>query len=153
MTQRVAFFSFSALLLLCLAILPAASGASEGAFAAKKRLGIAVFGSPFGKMIYNGSRQAAYVFDQDSRKKSRCYGACARAWPPVLTKGKPRAIKGARQSLLGTFKRKGGATQVTYRGRPLYYYAHEGPGQVLCHNIFLNGGLWKVVKPDGSLAE
>ncbi len=36
-----------------------------------------------------------------------------------------------------------------WRGRPLYYYAHEGPGQVLCHDVDLNGGLWWVVGPDG----
>ncbi|HZL04366.1 MAG TPA: hypothetical protein VFE45_02915 [Coriobacteriia bacterium] len=38
---------------------------------------------------------------------------------------------------------------MTYAGRPLYYYAHEGPGRVLCHNVHLNGGLWWVVGPNG----
>ena len=38
---------------------------------------------------------------------------------------------------------------MTYAGQPLYYYAHEGPGQVLCHNVYLNGGLWWVVGPSG----
>ncbi|MDQ5894173.1 MAG: hypothetical protein QG596_434 [Actinomycetota bacterium] len=122
-------------------------------FAAGKNQKIAVFGSPFGKMIYNSSRQAIYQFDRDAGGKSRCYGACARAWPPVLTRGKPRAVRGAKQNLLGTTKRRGGATQVTYRGWPLYYYLHEQPGQVFCHNVFLNGGLWKVLRPNGTLAD
>jgi hypothetical protein len=39
--------------------------------------------------------------------------------------------------------------QVTYAGHPLYLYANEGPGEVLCHNVFLNGGLWLVVTPEG----
>ena len=39
---------------------------------------------------------------------------------------------------------------MTYAGRPLYYYVHEGPGEVLCHNVNLNGGLWRVVGPNGS---
>jgi predicted lipoprotein with Yx(FWY)xxD motif len=46
-------------------------------------------------------------------------------------------------------RRRDGRRQVTYRGRPLYYYAHEGAGQVRCHNVDLNGGLWWVIGPDG----
>jgi hypothetical protein len=38
---------------------------------------------------------------------------------------------------------------VTYAGKPLYFYDHEGPGEVRCHNVDLNGGLWWVVGPDG----
>ena len=46
-------------------------------------------------------------------------------------------------------RRRDGRRQVTYAGKPLYYYAHEGPRQVLCHNVTLNGGLWWVVGVDG----
>ena len=59
------------------------------------------------------------------------------------------AGNGVRKALLGTTRRRDGRRQVTYNGRPLYYYAHEGPGQVLCHNVNLNGGLWWVVGPNG----
>ena len=59
------------------------------------------------------------------------------------------AGKGARASLLGTIRRRDGRLQVTYRGRPLYYYAHEGAGEVRCHNVDLNGGLWWVIGADG----
>ena len=38
---------------------------------------------------------------------------------------------------------------MTYGGRPLYYYAHEAPGEVRCHNVDLNGGFWWVVGRDG----
>jgi predicted lipoprotein with Yx(FWY)xxD motif len=105
--------------------------------------------SQFGSMLFNGKRQAIYVFSADSRRKSNCYGDCARAWPPVYTSGKPRAGGGVHTSLLGTARRKDGRLQVTYAGRPLYYYADEGPGQVLCHDVNLNGGIWKVVAPNG----
>jgi predicted lipoprotein with Yx(FWY)xxD motif len=105
--------------------------------------------SEFGSMLFGPKRQATYVFQRDGRNLSRCYGACARAWPPVYTTGRPVAGRGVRASLLGTTRRRDGRLQVTYRGRPLYYYAHEGPGQVRCHNVFLNGGLWWVVGPDG----
>ena len=65
-------------------------------------------------MLWGPKRQAVYVFQRDGRKRSRCYGACARAWPPVLTKGRPSAGRGVRRSLLGTTRRKSGKRQVTY---------------------------------------
>jgi predicted lipoprotein with Yx(FWY)xxD motif len=105
--------------------------------------------SAYGRMLFNARRQAIYVFERDSRNRSRCYGECARLWPPVYTTGKPRAGSGVRASLLGTITRRNGRRQVTYAGKPLYYYVHEGPGQVLCHNVFLNGGRWWVVGPNG----
>ena len=43
-------------------------------------------------------------------------------------------------------------TQVTYAGHPLYYYAHEGKYQVLCHDVEEYGGTWLVVRPDGTPA-
>mgnify|MGYP006203389487 CR=1 FL=1 len=42
--------------------------------------------------------------------------------------------------------------RFTYGGHPLYYYAHEGRGQVLCHDVVEYGGLWLVVTPQGSAA-
>lgn len=110
---------------------------------------ISARGSQFGTMLWGPKRQAAYVFQRDGRGASRCYGSCAKAWPPVYTTGKPVAGRGVRRSLLGTTRRRDGRLQVTYAGRPLYYYAHEGPGQVLCHNVDLNGGLWWVLGPNG----
>jgi hypothetical protein len=64
------------------------------------------------------------------------------------TTGKPVAGKGARRSLLGTIRR-GSRLQVTYRGRPPYYSAHEGAGEVRCHNVNLHGGLWWVIGANG----
>jgi predicted lipoprotein with Yx(FWY)xxD motif len=110
---------------------------------------ITVRSSEFGDMLFGPKRQAVYVFQRDRRNRSRCYGECAREWPPVYTKDKPRAGRGVKASLLGTTRRRGGRRQVTYVGRPLYYYAHEGPGDVECHNVNLNGGFWWVVGPDG----
>jgi predicted lipoprotein with Yx(FWY)xxD motif len=105
--------------------------------------------SEFGTMLFGPRNQAIYIFERDPKGKTVCYGECARAWPPVLTKGKPRAARGVRSSLLGTVRRRDGKRQVTYAGKPLYYYAHEGPGEVRCHNVNLNGGFWWVVAPDG----
>jgi predicted lipoprotein with Yx(FWY)xxD motif len=106
-------------------------------------------GSQFGRILFSGGDRAIYLFTRDDRRKTRCYGACAKAWPPVFAKGRPRAGQGVRQSLLGTIRRRDGRRQVTYNGHPLYFYAHEGPRQVLCQNVEEFGGLWLVVKPDG----
>lgn len=110
---------------------------------------ITVRDSVYGRMLFGPDRQAVYVFQRDRRNRSRCYGECAREWPPVYTRGKPRARRGAKASLLGTTRRRDGRFQVTYASKPLYYYAHEGPGDVECHNVNLNGGFWWVVGPSG----
>ncbi|MEV7396409.1 hypothetical protein [Aeromicrobium sp. NPDC092404] len=113
---------------------------------------IVVADSEFGPMLFDSREQAIYLFDLEETEAPKCYGECAKAWPPVLTEGEPLAGDGVDASLLGTFRRAEGTMQVTYGGHPLYYYAHEGPGEVECHDVFLNGGNWYVVQPDGSRA-
>jgi predicted lipoprotein with Yx(FWY)xxD motif len=105
--------------------------------------------SQYGRILFDSQQQAIYLFDKETTKKAKCYGACAKAWPPVLAKGKPRLGKGLKQDLLGTTRRRNGKKQITYGGHPLYYYAHEGPGQVLCHDVFEFDGLWLVVRKNG----
>jgi predicted lipoprotein with Yx(FWY)xxD motif len=105
--------------------------------------------SQFGDVLFDGDAQAIYYFDKESGSKSECYGACAEAWPPVLTEGEPRAGTRVQQGLLGTTQRDDGTTQVTYDGHPLYLYAHEGPNQVTCHDVSEFGGLWLAVQPNG----
>jgi predicted lipoprotein with Yx(FWY)xxD motif len=108
--------------------------------------------SNFGTILYDGSGQAIYLFDAETTSVPECYGECAEAWPPVLTTGAPRG-KGAVQSdQLGTTRRSDGSTQLTYAGHPLYFYAHEGKYQVLCHNVVEFGGTWLVVQPNGKPA-
>ena len=121
--------------------------AAEPAMAAGTK--ITVSSSEFGRMVWGPKRQAVYAFERDGRKRPRCYGRCAEAWPPVFTKGKPRGGRGVKRSLLGTARRRDGRRQVTYAGKPLYFYAHEDRGEVLCHNVRLNGGLWWVVGRNG----
>jgi predicted lipoprotein with Yx(FWY)xxD motif len=108
--------------------------------------------SDFGQILFGPKRQAIYMWESEQSDTPECYGGCAEAWPPVLTDGRPRASGAVDADLLGTTKRKDGSTQVTYGGHPLYYYAHEGPGEVKCHNVATHGGLWWVVQPDGERA-
>jgi predicted lipoprotein with Yx(FWY)xxD motif len=63
-----------------------------------------------------------------------CTAACTKVWPElVLPKGvtKATAGSGVKSSKLGTVKRSGGVRQVTYDGKPLYWFVGDtGPGQV-----------------------
>ena len=103
-------------------------------------------------MLHDASGQPIYLFDAEATSRPQCYGECAEAWPPVLTEGRPRSEGAVRADLLGTTSRRDGSTQITYAGHPLYFYAHEGKYQVLCHNVDEYGGTWLVVKPNGKPA-
>jgi predicted lipoprotein with Yx(FWY)xxD motif len=105
--------------------------------------------SDYGSILFDSDDQAIYLFDKEATNESQCYDACADAWPPVLTKGKPQAGSGIDSKLLGTTERDDGSTQVTYNDHPLYYYVDDPPGQVLCQNVTEFGGLWLVVAPNG----
>lgn len=103
-------------------------------------------------MLFDGRGFVLYAFTRDPRGRSACSGACAKAWPPYLARVKPKAGPGIDQSLLGTTKRADGSLQVTYAGRPLYYYVGDrSPGQILCQNVSEYGGLWLLVRATGQL--
>jgi predicted lipoprotein with Yx(FWY)xxD motif len=114
---------------------------------------IEVAESQYGSILFGPSKQAIYLFDKENSATSQCYGACADAWPPVLTEGEPLAGDGVDAKLLGTTKRDDGTVQATYNGHPLYYYVDDPPGEVLCHNVEEFGGLWLVVDPGGEAVQ
>lgn len=111
---------------------------------------LTVKSSRFGKVLFDGRGFVLYAFTRDPRGTSACYGACASAWPPYSAKGRLAAGAGASRKLLGTTRRRDGKLQVTYAGRPLYYYVGDrSPGQILCQNVDEFGGLWLVVRSSG----
>jgi predicted lipoprotein with Yx(FWY)xxD motif len=125
---------------------PGAAGEAELTQALKVR------NTRYGAILFDGKDRVLYGFTRDKRGgKSTCYGGCAAAWPVYFAKGKVKAMRGVKQSLIGTVRRRDGRRQVTYNGWPLYYYAHEGPREVKCQNVDNYGGLWLVVKPSGRL--
>ena len=110
--------------------------------------------SRYGTVLFDGKGRVLYGFTRDKRGgPSRCYGACAAAWPVYFKPGgKLTAGKGVRPKLLGTVKRKDGRLQITYNGWPLYYYVRDrSPGAISCQNVNEFGGLWLVVSPAGRL--
>jgi len=110
---------------------------------------IEVVDSDYGRVVADGKGEALYLFDAEGGSRPKCYGNCASAWPPVLTKGRRVAAAGAKQRLLGTTRRANGKLQVTYAGHPLYHYVGDSPGTILCHDVAEFGGTWLVVMPDG----
>ena len=111
---------------------------------------LTVRSSEYGKAVFGPSGKVVYVFGADRGSTSHCYGVCATAWPPLLTKGAaPLAGPGISASLVGTTKRTDGTLQVTYAGRPLYYYSADKVGKIMCQHANMHGGLWLIVKPNG----
>src|SRR5256886_14032947 len=86
---------------------------------------ISVQGSSLGQILVDGNGKTLYLFEADTSTQSTCSGACAQAWPPVTTKGAPKAAGGASASLLGTTARSDGTTQVTFGGHPLYSFTGD----------------------------
>jgi predicted lipoprotein with Yx(FWY)xxD motif len=112
---------------------------------------VLVAGTTYGRALTDRRGFALYRFTHDSSSMSTCYGACAAAWPPYIVSERPSAAgHGADASLLGAVQRQDGRLQLTYAGRPLYYYVGDRrPGQVLCQAVTEYGGTWNVVAPDG----
>jgi len=125
-------------------------GVSAGAMSAKPALTIR--NSRYGPVLFDGNGRVLYGFTRDPRGgKSRCYGACASAWPVYHAPKSLKAGKGVKQSLIGTVRRTAGKLQLTYNGWPLYYYVDDGVGEIKCQNVDEFGGLWLVVRPTGTL--
>ena len=75
----------------------------------------------FGMVLTGPNGMTLYTHAGDTATSSSCTGGCATTWPPLETNGQPMARAGV-TGQLGTLTRPDGATQVTYRGLPLYYW-------------------------------
>ncbi len=105
-----------------------------------------------GTIIVDSEGLTVYAFAKDQGTTSSCYGACAAAWPPVLTKGAPASGEGAMSSQLGTTKRKDGTVQVTYAGHPLYTFVDDSkPGEANGNGSTAFGAEWNALEESGSL--
>jgi predicted lipoprotein with Yx(FWY)xxD motif len=91
----------------------------------------------FGTVLASTNLQALYYWSKEPKGAIRCTGACAKLWPPlVVPKGAKvaRTVKGIKGTF-GTIRRPDGRVQLTYNGRAVYSYVHEGPRKVLCDNV------------------
>jgi predicted lipoprotein with Yx(FWY)xxD motif len=99
-------------------------------------------------VLTNAQGLTLYSFAPDTSAKSVCNGACATSWPPV----KP-ATTAAVKSPFATIKRSDGATQLTFRGHPLYtFVGDKAPGQASGNGVNAFGGLWHEAPASGGTA-
>jgi predicted lipoprotein with Yx(FWY)xxD motif len=111
---------------------------------------VALASTKLGKVLVDGNGRTLYLFEADKGTMSKCDGACASAWPPLTTSGKPTAGAGVAAAKLGTAKRPDGTTGVTYAGHPLYTYAGDGaPGQTAGEGLTDYGAPWYALSAAG----
>ena len=104
-----------------------------------------------GQIIVDGSGRSLYLFEKDRHGRSACSGVCTVYWPPLLTNGRPTAVKGAKPSLLGSIRRADGSHQVTYAGHPVYFFSGDaGRGQTNGEGLKDFGAAWYVLTPSGA---
>jgi predicted lipoprotein with Yx(FWY)xxD motif len=142
----------TALALTAVLAVGATAGLAAGATNPTAPAKVGVRSTSLGKILVNGRGLTLYMFMKDTNGKSSCSGACAKAWPPLLTKGHPTAGTGVSASKLGTTKRSDGTTQVTYNKHPLYRFMldHNRPGSTAGEGVMAFGAKWYVVSPSGS---
>jgi predicted lipoprotein with Yx(FWY)xxD motif len=110
---------------------------------------VAVASSKLGDILVDGDGRTLYAFTKDKGDQSACSGGCATNWPALT--GPATAGTGVQASLLSTSMQANGKSQVTYGGKPLYYFAGDkAPGDTKGQGL---NGVWWVVKGDGSLVQ
>jgi predicted lipoprotein with Yx(FWY)xxD motif len=87
-----------------------------------------------------------YTLSSDPNNKSTCHGSCAANWPPFRVKtGSVVAGGPGVGGKFGTIASSGSLHQVTYRGRPLYYFSGDSSaGDANGQGI---GMVWYVAQP------
>ena len=124
------------------------TGAGAGAAAVSTASG------QLGEHLVGPNGHTLYLFEKDTGSTSTCTGACAAAWPPLITTGAPTAGGAADAGLLGTTKRPDGTMEVTYGGHPLYYYSGDAaPGDTAGQEVEAFGAEWYAVAPSGKAVE
>jgi len=129
-------------------------GGSTASKPASGKGSVALASTQLGKVLVDGKGRTLYLFEADKGAMSKCSGACAAAWPPLTSSGKPTAGTGVVASKLGTAKRPDGTTGVTYAGHPLYTYAGDtAPGQTAGEGLTDYGAEWYALSAAGKTVE
>jgi predicted lipoprotein with Yx(FWY)xxD motif len=81
-----------------------------------------------GSVLVASDGQALYASDQETHGKVLCTGACNSFWQPLVVSHAPTGT--SLDSKLGLVQRPDGKKQVTYRGKLLYSFTQDQPGQV-----------------------
>jgi len=124
------------------------SGSSPAAAAPAGALSTAKVGSS--TLLTNSKGFTLYWFVPDSTTASKCYGSCAKYWPPVLG---PASAGSGVTGTLGVITRSNGAKQATWNGHPLYTYIGDtAPGMNKGNGLNISGGVWHEIVLTGKAA-
>jgi predicted lipoprotein with Yx(FWY)xxD motif len=108
-----------------------------------------IHNSKLGTILANAHGDTLYMFTSD-HGSSRCTGACAKAWPPLLG-GTVAARSGVNSHLLKLTTRAGGSRQATYNNHPLYLFSRDhAAGQVNGEGANQFGGHWYALNTAGN---
>jgi predicted lipoprotein with Yx(FWY)xxD motif len=91
-----------------------------------------------------------YFFTRDvTPGRSVCSGGCLEAWPPyLLEEGESLTVDESVTGVVGQIPHEDGTFQVTYDGRPLYYWQDDtAAGDTTGQGV---GDVWFVALEDGS---
>lgn len=97
----------------------------------------------FGTILVSG--KTVYTL---KASKTPCTAKCLKVWPELLvTRGskKAKAGNGVNAAKLGSVKRANGILQVTYSGKPLYWFAGDTAAGQVHGNVTDQWGTWSVV--------
>lgn len=114
--------------------------------------------SELGEFLVAPNGMTLYIFTKDTSGTSNCYDECAANWPPYTVSSADGLREDTRkegrednrgdddiEKNISTTRRKDGMLQVTYNGKPLYYWSKDQkPGDTTGQNV---GGVWFVLKP------
>src|SRR5262245_34542104 len=111
---------------------------------------VALEDAPLGKILVDAEGRTLYAFTNDNNGTSTCTGACAKAWPAAIATGDSIAGPGV-TATLSLVDAPGGGKMLKAGKWPLYRFtgdsaAGETNGQG-------SGGVWFVVKADGTLVK
>ena len=138
MKRQLAFVATSAFLI-ALAVPGIATAADAGVVAGR------AIGTHGTLLVATKNDMTLYTFDKDVAGSgvSSCTGGCVTTWPPLtVSAGETPTGGGGVTGSLGTITRAdSGAIQVTYDGKPLYFFASDAaPGDT--NGIYAN---WRAV--------
>jgi predicted lipoprotein with Yx(FWY)xxD motif len=99
-----------------------------------------------GNFLIGYKGMTLYTYALDTAGVSTCTGACATNWPAAIVTGVLTPGSGITDTTkLSTYKRSDGRSQVTYNGKPLYYFTGDKKaGDTFGQGV---GGVWYVVNP------
>jgi len=108
----------------------------------------------FGKVLTDNQGRTLYFFGRDTKGTSSCTGGCLNRWPLFNVQQVVLAANSGLNADDFGSTGSGATAQVTYKGRPMYYFSASNDG--IIEPAGQNGGdnfgtVWYVASPDYSM--